>query len=450
MKNRVKILFVMFIFSLMFVFPKVSNAASLKLDYSCEPIKVNGIEAKKNCTIGFEVDEDSKYNIIELELTLKNLTLTVSNINNDWKINSKIGTGNKIEFQFEYKKNSLKAGKYTIGTFEFRKNILADECDLKIGAFKPSYFDRSCSKVGDIYYGSDGEETNEFEYLDQCFPHKCTILQNEDKSKTYYYDDKGNKTTKEDYESKCLEKHYCEKYNNEYYDSKGNKTDEKTFNKECVPHHCEVVDGDYYNSKGEIVSEIVYEKECKPHTCEVLSDGTKYGKNGDEVDDLTYSKECETHKCEVLSDGTRFGKNGEIVDDITYRKECEKLSCEVLADGTFFDKDGNEVDEQKYKESCGLIKCEKLLDGTYYGKNGEKVDKNTYRKECEKIVCEVIDNEYYDKDGNIVTKDEYLKSCDLIENPKTGLSMPIIILSLSFLIGMYIYLVLRKQNKFMK
>lgn len=55
---------------------------------------------------------------------------------------------------------------------------------------------------------------------------------------------------------------------------------------------------------------------------------------------------------------------------------------------------------------------------------------------------------YYNKEGYEVTKEEYLTSCGLVENPQTGASLPIIIMTIGIgIVGIIFYF---SKNKIFK
>ncbi len=60
--------------------------------------------------------------------------------------------------------------------------------------------------------------------------------------------------------------------------------------------------------------------------------------------------------------------------------------------------------------------------------------------------CSEKDGKYYDKNGNSVSKEAYFESCGVVENPKTGLMIPVIILGLFGIMG--ISLIIKRKNYF--
>ncbi len=60
--------------------------------------------------------------------------------------------------------------------------------------------------------------------------------------------------------------------------------------------------------------------------------------------------------------------------------------------------------------------------------------------------CSEKDGLYFDKNGNSVSKEAYFESCGVVENPKTGLMIPIVILSLFGIMG--ISLIIKRKTYF--
>ena len=284
-------------------------------------------------------------------------------------------------------KANLTEGNYTVGTLTFYKILSASVCDLHYSyTFKKIV--RNCVNENNLYYGPDGAVITDFEFKRKCETHKCTILQQE--GTKYYFDDTGAEVGESTYNEKCNAKHYCEKVEEVYYGPTGEATNQKDYELNCVKHYCEKYDEEnYFGKNGNKVEKLVYEKECIEHTCEKLEDDTKYGKYHSIVDDLTYQKQCGDNKCVILSDNTHYGINGTVVDDLTYKAECE------------------------------TVKCMKIND------------------------------KYYDNNGKVVTEDEYNKSCGTVENPKTGLTIPIILTSIITILGISGLIIIKKYNKFM-
>ena len=60
--------------------------------------------------------------------------------------------------------------------------------------------------------------------------------------------------------------------------------------------------------------------------------------------------------------------------------------------------------------------------------------------------CSEKDGLYFDKNGNSVSKEAYFENCGVVENPKTGLMIPIVILSLFGIMG--ISLIIKRKTYF--
>ncbi len=373
--------------------------------------------ATKTCKITFTVkDTAANYNAIDVTFTtLENLVLDADSIKLEagWKNTQKT----ERVLTFESEESSFSVGEHVVGEVTFKKVRPSEICNLSY-RYDFKKIERNCVFENNKYYDSNGNIVTEFEFKKVCEAPKCGILENE--GQQYYFDEQGKETTKEDYEAKCLEHHYCEKVEDVYYDIDGNVTTEANYNRYCVKHYCEVIEPDiYFNKKGVEIDKLTYEKECKTHSCEILEDGTIYGKNGSIVNNMTYEKECLTNVCRIFPDGTHFDSKGNVVDALNYKKECETLKCEILQDGTI------------------------------YGANGDIVDEITYKQQCEVNNCVKVGELFYDNEGNVVDENVYNAMCGTIENPKTGMSLPIILISVIGIAGITMLIHLKKYNKFM-
>ena len=222
--------------------------------------------------------------------------------------------------------------------------------------------------------------------------------------------------------------------NQPYEDGCGAKFD-MTINQE-VPK-CQIVDGQYFDKEGNLVDEEKYKEDCTPK-CE-FKDDKYYDPDGNIVDKDTYDEKCNP-KCEIKDD-KYYDPNGHEVDKDTYDKECNP-KCEVK-DDKYYDKDGHEVDKDTYDKECNP-KC-RVEDDKYYDKDGHEVDKDTYDKECNPK-CRVEDDKYYDDEGHEVTKEEWDAKCKVVENPQTGLLIPLIILGAGGIGGGIIYFITYRRK----
>ena len=200
---------------------------------------------------------------------------------------------------------------------------------------------------------------------------------------------------------------------------------------------CEIIDDKYYGPNGDEINEEKYKEECAPK-CEI-KDGKYYDPEGKEVDKDTYDEKCNP-KCEIKDD-KYYNKDGHEVDKDTYDKECNP-KCEIK-DDKYYDKDGHEVDKDTYDKECNP-KC-KIEDDKYYDKDGHEVDKDTYDKECNPK-CRVENDKYYDDEGHEVTKEEWDAKCKVVENPQTGLLVPLIILGSGGIVGGIIYFITYRRK----
>ncbi len=61
--------------------------------------------------------------------------------------------------------------------------------------------------------------------------------------------------------------------------------------------------------------------------------------------------------------------------------------------------------------------------------------------------CTEVNGIYYGRDGSIVTKDEYYTDCGVVDNPKTGHILPLILLLGLLILGSSIYILVNKYSK---
>ncbi len=193
---------------------------------------------------------------------------------------------------------------------------------------------------------------------------------------------------------------------------------------------CELYEGNYYNNDGDKIDKATYEKECNPK-CE-FKDNKYYNQNGQEVDKTTFEKECNP-KCE-FKNNKYYNQSGQEIDKETYEKECNP-KCE-FKDNKYYNQSGQEVDKTTFEKECNP-KC-KFENNKYYNQNGQEIDKATYEKECNPK-CRIENNKYYDDKGKEVTKEEWDARCTEVENPKTGIVLPIVILGIGGIGGGAIY-----------
>ena len=268
------------------------------------------------------------------------------------------------------------------------------EFDMKINQEVPK-----CQNIDGKYFDKDGNSVDEAKYREDCMP-KCEFKNNK------YYDPEGNEVDKDTFDQKCNPK--CEFKNNKYYDPDGHEVDKDTYDQKCNPK-CEFKDDKYYDPDGHEVDKDTYDQKCNPK-CE-FKDDKYYDPDGHEVEKEVYDQKCGP-KCEI-KDGKYYGKNGGEVDKETYDKECNP-------------------------------KC-KIENNKYYDKNGNEVDKDTYDKECNPK-CRIENNKYYDDEGHEVTKEQWDAKCRVVENPQTGLLIPLIILGVGGISGGIIYYITYRKK----
>ncbi len=324
------------------------------------------------------------------------------------------------------KYNLKKGEKIEVMKFVLSVDIHEENCHAE---FEPTLTQRlpKCEIIDNKYYGIDGSEVDKNRYEEECNP-KCEFKNNK------YYDKNGHETDKNTFDEQCNPK--CEFKNNKYYDPNGHEVDKDTYDKACNPK-CEFKNDKYYDSNGHEVDKDTFDKECNPK-CEFKND-KYYDPDGHEVEKEVYDQKCGP-KCE-FKDGKYYGKNGGEVDKDTFDSECNP-KCE-FKDDKYYDPNGHEVEKDIYDQLCGS-KCE-FKDGKYYGKNGGEVDKDTFDSECNPR-CEFKDDKYYDKNGHEVTKEQWDEKCRIVENPQTGLLIPLIILGIGGIGGGIIYFITYRKK----
>ena len=81
--------------------------------------------------------------------------------------------------------------------------------------------------------------------------------------------------------------------------------------------------------------------------------------------------------------------------------------------------------------------------------DNEIVKKFTIRNgEAPVLKCSEQDGLYYDKNGNSVSKEAYFESCGVVDNPQTGIEIPLALLIMSAILG--IHILMRNKNYFRK
>lgn len=246
----------------------------------------------------------------------------------------------KPVYSFTNSKPLSELGEVLFATYIF--DVLDDGigCQVVFSADYSKVETYICRKVGDIYYGPDGNEVSEKEYISLCKPYKC------------------------------------QKVGDNYYDADGNEVTEKEYNISCKKYNCQVVDGKYYNASGEEVTEEVYIAACKPYKCTRLDD-KYYDDTGALVTEEVFREKC-APKCQKVGN-IYFDATGKEVTEAEYISSCKPYKCEKVGDN-YYDADGNQVTEEKYNESCNP-KC-KVVDGKYYNDKGAEVTEEEYTNIC--------------------------------------------------------------------
>ncbi len=150
-----------------------------------------------------------------------------------------------------------------------------------------------CEIVEDKYYNSQNASVSWKEYFLDCFPGKCQKVCNPKKGdECLYLDNSGKESTEIKYLQEC-ETHVCEQVGDVYFDIKGNVVaDEKAMKESCESAViCDVKDGIYYDNKGNETTKENYEIACFSHSCQKIGD-TYFDKDGNVVTADAYDKSC--------------------------------------------------------------------------------------------------------------------------------------------------------------
>ena len=176
----------------------------------------------------------------------------------------------------------------------------------------------TCEVLSDgTKYGKDGKVVTDAEYEKECKEHTCEVLSDGTK-----YGKDGKVVTDIEYEKEC-KKHTCEVLSDgTKYGKDGKVVDDNTYKAECEEKKptCEYKDHQYYNDKGEVTTKEEYEKKCKKHYCEEI-DGTYFDKNGNEVNKSTFEASCKRITCAVVN-GKYYDAKGNNVSKSDYEASC--------------------------------------------------------------------------------------------------------------------------------
>ena len=394
------------------------------------------------CKIDLIINEKMEgYNAASINFEVINLNVISFTPEKSWFVDSETTNGDKNSYILKTTKTTLEAGTHTVATVKLSKKDILARCYFKLSPIFLNKEERNCSIYQGVYYGKDGNIVSAIEYDKQCNTHVCEIL-----SDGTYFGKNGTIVDSSTYLSECG--HICEYYDGKYYGKNGMEVNQSIFNQECSPK-CKFENGKYYGQNGSVVSELDYQKQCGNNVCSILSDGTIYGKDGKVVDALTYQKQCGNNVCSILSDGTIYGKDGKVVDQATFDKECKDPKYCKFEDGKYYDREGKEVDKLEYQIQCEKHVCEQI-ENNFFDKNGNLVSEEEYKKQCsDNPICRKVGETYYGKDGTPTSKEKYDQECSMVvENPKTGAFVPIIIIISSGLLGYGILHFAKKYDRF--
>ena len=444
-----KIFQIFAILCLFFVYMNRVHAAIYASGDECQSRLLDGTQATQTCPIEFTVTgSSSKTFRVTIDITLVALnnpsyhaTVTDSN----WKLVKQEGN----TFVFETTLSSLPVGTYKIG--DITVTGATDNPNTCGGTYHMS-FTPKCGSFKDgnnyIYYGSDGEETDQVTYLKQCFEHNCDVI-NVDNTQIYF-NHEGEEITREQYAIYCNYHRSCGVQTDPvlnkkvYFNSSGDQTDFLTYITQCKNPSCNVyVDSNtnisyYYNSSGVKVTEAAYHEDCDEKPKCAIKDNKYYDNDGKETDELTYKRTCLIHNCDTIVSGSTtyyYDKNGNETDSYTYQRQCKLHNCDKVVDSNsnityYYDKNGNEVSENQYSIQCETHTCEEVYDNSlnkyqYFGSAGSIVEPNSYYLQCKEHLCKSYKDVntgmvyYYNNLGESVTKQQFEDTCG--EKPSCGI-----------------------------
>ncbi len=439
-------IFIMFMTALLIintrnVYASLSYGEGLKCQVSEDKMK-------HNCTLQIEITKEP-FNINRFQLTFdfKNVTIDIGSIkpSSDWNLIGIPNVGSdKVVFTIENNEKAvLPVGVYVLGTFTLNTVEVAQECNYTLNVV-PQTVNRTCEHYLDQYYGKNGGIVDYLTFQKECETHTCQVL-----SDGTRYGKNGTVVNQLNYQKEC-EKNVCTILSDgTRYGKDGKQVDQLTYQKECNKNVCKILsDGTRYGKDGKVVDPLNYQKECNKNVCTILSDGTRYGKDGTVVDTLAYQKECNKNVCAILSDGTIYGKNGTVVEQSVYDSECGDYKyCTVIKD-KYYDASGNETDEMNYLKTCFTNTCKQIGD-TFYDKEGKETTEYNYLASCFVNTCKQIGDVYYGPEGTVVDENTYMSICmNEVDNPKTGIIIPIFTLVGLGIAGLGILYYTKKHNRF--
>ena len=254
----------------------------------------------------------------------------------------------------------------------------------------------SCGTKDGKYYGKDHTEVTKIEFEKQCKTHKCEQVGDS------YFGINGKEVSQSEYIKQCFPS--CGTKNGKYYGPNRTEVSESEYRKQCFPS-CGTKDGKYYDNDGNEVTESEYRKQCLPSCAE--KDGKYYDNDGKEITKEQYNIQCVPHKCEPVGN-VFFGISGTQVSEEEYRKQCLP-SCDVK-DGKYYDNDGKEITKEQYDIQCVPHNCEKV-GNSYFGNEGKIVTEAEFQAQCIHK-CEIYNNQYYGLNGDIVTAETFKEQCE--------------------------------------
>ncbi len=342
--------------------------------------------------------------------------------------------------------------------FDNQNKQVADEKAMNVACGK------TCTYRNGKYYNKLGEEVDWLSYEKACNTYMCQKVCEPNNTSNCVYFDNENKQVDDEKAMNVACGKTCTYQSGKYYNKLGEEVSWEAYDLDCNKYTCRKVcnpnnnnDCIYYDNNGaKVENELAMKQSCgieEQHICEIVED-KYYNDKNKEVTWREYIEQCFPNKCQVIcnpsneKDCLYFDSTGSSSTEIKYLQECEPHICEKVGD-LYYDINGNAVTEDEMNASCtDIVTCE-YKDGNYYDESGNITTKENYELKCLVHSCEKIGDTYFDKNGKAVDQETYDKACNPpIENPKTGFTVPIIALISLLGIGVVVYNITKKHNKF--
>ncbi len=233
-----------------------------------------------------------------------------------------------------------------------------------------------------------------------------------------------------------------------YYINHNEEIDIKEFLKDYIPENIKYDNFDYYNETNGLSN---YEEKIKAgdwfngsvYVNNVKRDDLDFNGNFISVikaNILTFNIKSEKYTIDEINNIIYIGndKVEDVINNVTYDNGWTTpeymgsyIDMKVENDELILSQNSSEEELRKFTIKSGE---KPVISEINENNSGEK--------------CSEKDGKYYDKNGNSVSKEAYFESCGVVENPKTGIELPLALLIMSVILG--IHILLRNKNYFRK